>query len=180
MSRPRRPLPPLDSAALERSALRYVERYATTRGRLTAYLQRKIRERGWSEESPADTAGLAERMAELGYVDDRAFGEARASAMGRRGLGARRVSEALRHAGIEGEDAAAIAPEVEARAASSALAFARRKRIGPYALSAADRPQREKYLAAMLRAGHPLDLARTIVRMDPGEDVDFLLVSEWD
>ena len=47
MSRdPRRPLPPLDQPALERAALRYVERYATTRAKLVAYLTRKLRERG--------------------------------------------------------------------------------------------------------------------------------------
>jgi len=180
MARPRRPLPPLDSADLERFALRYVERYATTRARLADYLGRKIRERGWGGDAPPDPAALAQRLADLGYVDDRAFAEARASAMGRRGLGARRVAAALRIAGVESADAAALAPEVEARAASSALAFARRRRIGPFAPAAADRAQRERQLAAMLRAGHPPDLARAIVRMRPGEDVDFLTVSEWD
>ncbi|MBO9624576.1 MAG: RecX family transcriptional regulator [Sphingomonas sp.] len=180
MARSRRPLSPLDRADLERLALRYVERFATTRARLAAYLERKIRERGWAGEAAPETAALAERMAELGYVDDRAFAEARAGAMARRGLGARRVSEALRHAGVDGEDAAALAPDVEARAGASALAFARRKRIGPYARDPADRPLREKQLAAMLRAGHPIGLARAIVHMAPGEDVDFLIVSERD
>ena len=78
MSRdPRRPLPPLDQPALERAALRYVERYATTRANLVAYLQRKLRERG--SEGPVDVDALADRMAELRYVDDRAFAESRLS-----------------------------------------------------------------------------------------------------
>lgn len=180
MARPRRPLPPLNAADLERLALRYVERYATTRERLADYLRRKIRERGWGEgDAPAHPEGIAQRMADLRYVDDRAFAEARASAMARRGLGARRVAQALRQAGVQGEDAATLVPEIEARAATSALAFARRKRIGPFAPEPADRPRREKQLAAMLRAGHPLGLARAIVRLAPGEDVEFL-VSEWD
>ena len=37
---------PLDAAALDRLALRYVERFATTRGKLADYLRRKMRERG--------------------------------------------------------------------------------------------------------------------------------------
>ncbi|HYZ48955.1 MAG TPA: RecX family transcriptional regulator, partial [Sphingomonas sp.] len=41
---------PLDAPALERFALRYVERYATTRARLADYLSRKLRERGWAGE----------------------------------------------------------------------------------------------------------------------------------
>jgi regulatory protein len=170
MPRPRPPLKPLSGGDLDRMALRYVERYATTRGKLAEYLRRKIRERGWSGDAPPDPAAVAQRMAERGYVDDRLFAETKAAAMARRGFGARRVGEALRHAGIAGEDAAAVVPATEAEATASAMAFARRKRIGPFAREAADRPQREKQLAAMLRAGHSLALARAIVRLDPGED----------
>jgi len=167
----RRSAPPLDAAALERLALRYVERFATTRGRLSAYLTRKIRERGWDGD-PADPAALAERLADLGYIDDRAFGEARAGAMLRRGLGRRRVAGALRADGIGEEDAAAIAPTVAAGAHAAAFAFARRRRIGPFATDIADRPLREKQIAAMIRAGHDIDIARKIVKMVPGEGLE--------
>lgn len=165
----RRAVPPLDAAALDRLALRYVERFATTRGRLTDYLRRKIRERGW-DGAPADPAALAERFAELGYIDDRAFGEARAASMARRGLGARRVEGALRAAGIVGDDAQAIAPAIADRAVAAAVAFAKRKRIGPFAATEPDRPLREKQLAAMVRAGHGFDLARRIVAVVPGDE----------
>lgn len=175
MNRPRRPLTPLDRAALERLALRYVERYATTRARLTQYLTRKIRERGWGGENAPDPMALAEKLAGLGYIDDRAFAESKATAMGRRGLGARRVGEALRFAGIESDDAEAVAPVIEADVTASALAFARRKRIGPYAREAPDPKGREKQVAAMVRAGHSPALAWTIARMAPGDDPDLLL-----
>ncbi|QIG79787.1 regulatory protein RecX [Stakelama tenebrarum] len=177
-SQSRPPARPLDQAALERLALRYVERYATTRARLTAYLDRKLRERGWAGEGEADSRALAERMAELGYVDDRAFAEARVSAMGRRGLGARRVTLALRQAGIESDDAEAITPQVEANAGEAALAFARRRRIGPFAQEEADRDQRERQLAAMLRAGHAFELAKKIVAMAPGDDIEAILAPD--
>jgi regulatory protein len=175
MPRPRRPLTPLDHAALERLALRYVERYATTRARLASYLLRKIRERGWEGEAAPDPAALAEKLAGLGYVDDRAFAESHAAAMGRRGLGARRIGQALRFAGIEQEDADAVAPTIEADRVESALAFARRKRIGPYAREAPDPKMRERQVAAMVRAGHAPALAWTIARMAPGDDPAFLL-----
>jgi len=167
----RRSAPPLDTGALERLALRYVERFATTRGRLAAYLTRKIRERGWQGDA-ADVVALAERLADLGYIDDRAFGEARAGAMLRRGLGRRRVAGALRAAGIGAEDAAAIAPTVEAGAFDAALAFARRRRIGPFGIETPDRAAREKQIAAMIRAGHDVDLARKIAKMAPGDSLE--------
>lgn len=159
---------------LESLALRYVERFATTRARLADYLGRKIRERGWSSDRAADPVALAQRMADLGYIDDRAWGEAKAAAMTRRGLGGRRVAGALHQAGVTGDDADAVRPVIDAGTVDAALAFARRRRIGPFASEPADRPMREKQVAALLRAGHAPDLARRIVAMAPGDDPDTL------
>ncbi|PTS74609.1 RecX family transcriptional regulator [Sphingomonas sp. HMWF008] len=135
------------------------------------YLTRKIRERGW-DGAAADPVALAEKFAELGYIDDRAFGEARAAAMGRRGLGKRRVTGALQQAGLDEEDREAIAPAVDDRAVETAMAFARRRRIGPFAAVRAERPEREKQIAAMIRGGHDFTLARRIVALEPGEALE--------
>jgi regulatory protein len=175
MTRRNRPLTPLDRAALERMGLRYVERYATTRGKLVDYLKRKIRERGWGGEGEPDPQALAAKFAQLGYIDDRAYAEAKAGAMGRRGLGARRVGEALRFAGIEEADAEAVAPLIEDDRIASALAFARRKRIGPHGREVPDRAALEKQVGAMVRAGHSPALAWKIARMAPGDDAEALL-----
>jgi len=104
--RGRRVKPPLDGAGLEQAALFYAGRYATTRARLAAYLGRKVRERGWGDSGAPQIGALVEKMAALGYVDDRAFATARAGALTRRGYGARRVGDALRAAGIGEEDGA--------------------------------------------------------------------------
>jgi regulatory protein len=167
----RRSVPPLTPESLDRLALRYVERFATTRAKLAAYLARKIRERGWEGET-ADPEAIAQRMADLGYIDDRAFAGARARSMARRGLGARRVAQALHAAGIEAGDAAAVAPEIAGQAVESALALARRKRIGPFASAPPDRATREKQLAQMVRAGHDFALARRIVDMTPEAGIE--------
>jgi len=166
---PRRPVPPLDAPALERLALRYVERFQTTRAKLAQYLARKVRERGW-DGAPADPAAIAERFAAQGYVDDRAFAEAKAASLGRRGLGARRVAGALLQAGVGEEDRDHVAAAVAADAREAALRFARRKRIGPFATTPVDRAGRERQLAQMLRAGHPPGLARAMVHLQPGEE----------
>jgi regulatory protein len=161
--------PPLDAAALEQAALFYAGRYATSRAKLRAYLVRKLRVRGWEgvDEPPLDA--LIERMARLGYVDDRAFAAGRAAALSRRGYGARRVGAALRAAGIGADDAAGAWAIAADGAWEAALRFAERRRIGPFATAEADRAGREKALAAMLRAGHPAALARRIVAARPGE-----------
>lgn len=169
MSRTRKPLAPLDGVALERLALRYVERFATSRGRLSAYLTRKLREHGSSGE--VDPAVIAERMVERGYIDDAAYAEARARSMARRGYGARRVMQALRYASIDAEEIASVTETLSA--VDAALAFARRRRIGPFAAAAADRLERERQIAAFLRAGHGYPLARRIVEAVPGAEADW-------
>ena len=143
-------------------ALRYVERFATTRGKLADYLHRKIRERGWDGDA-ADPQALAQRMADLGYVDDRLYAESKAAALTRRGLGARRVTMALRQAGVEEADTEDLAPAIHDQAEAAAITFARRKRIGPFGPPTDDRAVRDKQLAALLRAGHAMALSRRIV-----------------
>jgi len=161
--------PPLDADGLERAALRYVERYATSRAKLASYLRRKLRERGWEGDGEPPVERLVERMAELRYVDDRAFATARAASLGRRGYGERRVSEALRAAGIEENDAEEARDHARSGAWEAALRFAERRRIGPFATSEPDPAQRQKAMAAMLRAGHSMDVSRRLVRARPGE-----------
>jgi regulatory protein len=171
-SDPIRPRKPLDAATLERLALQYVGRYATTRAKLTSYLMRKMDERGWEGQGAPPVTALVERFAELGYVNDRSFAEARAAALARRGYGARRVSVALRTAGIAEEDAEPVRAEARKGAFETALAFARRKGIGPFAAEMADPDRRRRSLAAMIRAGHPFEISRRIVEAGPGEYVD--------
>lgn len=165
-----KPLRPLDSPALERIALRYVERYATTRAKLAAYLSRKVGERGWSGDgaAPAAIDALVDRMAALRYVDDEAFATARASSLSRRGYGPRRLGLALRVAGIDEADSATARAVAEEQAWAAALAFARKRRIGPFAESPPDRGVREKAYAALLRAGHSGTMARKIIMAEPG------------
>jgi regulatory protein len=161
--------PPFDRATLEEAALGYASRFATTRFKLTAYLARKVRERGWAGEGAPPFDQLVERMAELGYVDDRAFASMRAASLSRRGYGERRIGQSLRAAGIDEEDTVDARAEARRGGWAAALRYAERRRIGPFAAVEPDRGGREKALASMLRAGHPMDLARRLVAARPGE-----------
>ncbi len=162
--RERRAPVPLGPAKLEELALSYVARFATSAAKLRDYLMRKLRERGWEGEDDAAEviAALTVRFVDAGYVDDEAFARARSGSLLRRGFGARRISQALGAAGIAEHVRDTVrAGQDEERAA--ALAFARKKRLGPFGPPPADRPAREKQIAAMLRAGHRLDSARKLV-----------------
>jgi regulatory protein len=153
---------PLDQDTLNRLALHYVGRYATTTAKLSSYLRRKVLERGWNESDPADIAAIVSRCADLGYVDDRAFAETRAASLARRGYGARRIGVALQVAGIDRETVAEVLPDEEA-AYRAAEVYARRKRIGRYGDDTVDPQLRQRQFSAMLRAGHSFELAKSFV-----------------
>jgi regulatory protein len=167
----KKPAPPLNDARLRGLALHYVGKYATTQGKLGTYLTRKIRERGWEEEHYADVAALVEQFAELGYVNDAQFAEARSRAFVRRGFGKRRLDEDLRASGIAAPDAAVATGHMEQSSFTAAENFARRKRIGPFASELALPEKRQKQLQAFLRAGHGFELARRFVQAEPGEEL---------
>jgi regulatory protein len=165
---PKKPAPPLNEARLRGLALHYVGKYATTRSKLATYLNRKIRERGWDGERSADLEAMVEQFAELGYVNDAQFAEARSRSFVSRGYGKRRLDEDLRHSGITEGDAAEANQHMTESAFIAAQNFARRKRIGPYANELASPEKQQKQLQGFLRAGHGFDVARRFVHAEPG------------
>lgn len=171
MSVKRRNPQPLTAPRLEELALAYVARFATTQGKLRDYLQRKLRERGWDGGEAPDLERLIGRYVELGYVDDAGWARMKAGSLLRRGYGARRVGEALGHAGLDESLREDVRPD-EAAERQAALVLARRRRFGPFCVQEADRPLREKHIGAMLRAGHRLDVARAIIDAETPEDAE--------
>ncbi len=171
---------PIDARALDEMALAYVARFATSAGRLGAYLNRKIRERGWDGDDAADVAGTVARLVGLGYVDDAGFAQARGAGMLRRGLGARRIGETLTRDGIAAP-LVAEASGTEHQRRCAALALAQRRRLGPFGRGSeplretpADPAVRARQVATMVRAGHPLAFARALV-----EARDIAAAQEW-
>lgn len=160
---------PLNNVDLRQIALTYVGRFATSESKLAAYLGRKVRERGWDEDQSANQAiaQIVADMARARFVDDQAYAEMKAQGLARRGYGKRRVKQALAGAGIS-EDIQAGLLDIEPDAAeAAALAYARRRRLGPFAPQPEDARQRQRALAALLRAGHDYATARRILDLAP-------------
>jgi regulatory protein len=170
---------PLDEARLEEMALAYVARFATSAGKLRTYLRRKLRERGWIEDTPEpDLDALVARYVEKGYVDDEGFARAKSAGLLSRGYGARRVEQQLHAAGI-GEGLRARFAPGELAGREAVVALARKRRFGPFTRGELRGDEtwtktREKQLAAMIRAGHAFDHARRVI-----DATDPALLDEW-
>ena len=181
MTRRRRNSPPLDRTRINDLALSYVARFATSSGRLEAYLQRKMRERGVVDGEEIDVPAIVARMVELRYIDDEAYARARSGGLLRKGYGARRVEEALRAAGIEEGVRDEIAPGERAKRLA-AFTLARKRGFGPFGREAPDPSRREKQIAAMIRAGHGFEAARTLIDAPDEEAAEDWLAEaeEWE
>ena len=168
---------PLDKASLRDLALSYVARFATSSGKLRAYCRRKLRERGHvgAEEGapPPDVDALVADFVTKGYVDDAGFAQTKADGLLRRGYGARRIGAALHADGIDADLRESVAPG-EADRREAAVAYARRRRFGPFSRDpgAWDEGQRQKQLAAMLRAGHSHGLAAHALDAENGQALE--------
>lgn len=181
---PRRPVAPPTEASLERAALRYLERYSASSELVRKVLERRVARaggHGGALEDPAEAAAMIAtvmaKLAAAGLLDDARFAESRGNALLRRGSPLRGVRLHLAARGVEAEvietalaelaGLAGTTPEELDRAA--ALAYARRRRLGPFRDPAARAAFRQRDLAAMARAGFRLALARLAIDGDGSE-----------
>lgn len=158
---------------LERAALFHLERYASSSASLRRVLLRKVARSAEAHGTdPAEGAvaveALIARLQERGLLNDAAFAESRARALRRRGASAAGVRARLATKGITGDLAqqalAAVAEETPGdEELAAAIAFARRRRLGPWR-AADQRPERrQRDLAALGRQGFSGTLARQVI-----------------
>ena len=162
----------LDQKSLQELALRYVSRYATTRSKLTRYLHRKLREKGWDGQGKPEITPMVERFVDLGYIDDAQYAKNRAMTLTNKGYGKRRVSEALYQAGIADDDGQGAMELSDEKKWDAARTFARKKKIGPFAAEQQPRDKCNKQMQAFIRAGHSYDTASRFVFARPGEEIE--------
>ena len=168
---------------LRNAALYYLERYASSSGHLRRLLLAKVARsaRAYGADpgidaefdAEAGAAAVEALIAELlgaGLLDDARYAGERALVLHRRGASARAIRAGLMAKEIEaGDIERALAGLREAAAEpelAAALAYARRRRLGPYRAAGARADLREKDLAALGRKGFGYDLARRVIETD--------------
>ena len=182
---PQRTVPTADS--LSNVALHYLARFATSEAGLRRVLENRVRRAAMAHEDfAADKAAQATLRAAIetviarhkksGVLDDAAFAAMKTRSLRRAGGSARRIAEKLQHKGIAKPlIAAALQPEEGQGAGETerhaALAYAKRRRLGPYRKQATDEAQRRKDYAAMARAGFAYDVVTTVLGGEAEEDM---------
>ena len=162
---PRKPPP----SSLENAALYYLERYASSAENLRRVLSRRVDRAARVHEIDvadvhAQIDALIRRYEAAGLLDDRAYAETRVNSLRSRGGSTRLIRLKLRQKGVApgAIDQALADDRSEVGELKAAIAFARRRRLGPYRRT--DRAAgRDRDLASMARAGFSYDLARRVV-----------------
>jgi regulatory protein len=174
----------IDAALLERWALAYLGRFASSAENLRRVLSRRVRRRLPAErEAVAQTAALIDalvaRYRESGLVDDAAYAAARVRARQRRGQSLRTIRAGLAAKGVGAEDAASAIAALREDGGdpdlAAAGAFARRRRLGPFRRGNGDR---DRELAAFARAGFSRAVAQAVLDCANPDEVEALSLRE--
>lgn len=180
----RKPKGPKEATAdyLEKAALHYLERYASSRANLRRVLMGKVERSARAHGTDRDEGAraveqLLDRLARAGYLDDTAYARGRAISLHRAGHGAQAIRMKLRQKGVDEDTAWAalesLEEEAEAPELAAALRYARKRRLGPYRRAPDQRQANaERDMAALARKGFSLDLARQVVLTDDLETLE--------
>jgi regulatory protein len=151
---------------IERWALDYLGRYASSSENLRRVLHRRVRRRvpqaaqNWA--APIDS--LINRYREAGLLDDAAYAAGRVETLNRRGDSLRSIRARLTEKGVARADVEDALSSLRTAAAdpdlAAACAFARRRRLGPFRRVAADHARE---LAAFARAGFSRRVAEAVL-----------------
>jgi len=150
-----------DAAYLERAALYYLERFATSSAHFESVLRRKIQRRcKLRNESPepfyALIAPLVARYQECGLLDDARFTQAKVASLKRKGSSGRMIHAKLSQKGLKREMIAQHIENDETSELEAARNLVRRKKLGRNSSP----EQKTRDLAVLARAGFSYMTAR--------------------
>ncbi len=178
-------------AALMNAAVYYLQRFAASREGVRRVLTTKVRRSlahhgGDAEEAAAWVEEVLDTLQKQGFLDDAAFAEARARSLAARGTAGRAIRMKLAQKGVDRDiidhALASLAEEVGYRTGqgedanpdlTAAVAYARRRRLGPYRADPDARAaRREKDMAALARQGFSPDIALKVIDAEDLDDLE--------
>lgn len=180
----RKPRPPkkVTPQVLRNKALKYLDRFASSKENLRRVLMRHVQKSAhYHQTDPKEGAEwvdeLIQKLDGTLFLNDTAYAEARALSLHRRGNSPKLIHLKLREKGVSEADIAFALERLKEELdqtdleRSAAISLAKRRRLGPWRLPEKRELMKDKDLAALARAGFSYDLAREIIEAD---DLDAL------
>ena len=162
---------------LMRSAIAYLDRYASPAENLRRVLSRKVMRAAHAlEREPHEFSEMidlvVDRCQRSGLVDDQAYAETKLSSLRRRGGSKRQIEAKLSAKGVDRAVIERVMADDTGDDLTAAKALARRRRIGPWRTRGNRADFRDKDMASLCRAGFSFDTARRIIDSEHNEPAD--------
>jgi regulatory protein len=168
---------PLTLRRLEELAVGYLNRFDCTTQKLKQHLRGRARKLGGGAEADAWIAQIIERYQASGMLDDARFAKNFASQLTTRGKSARAISQKLAQRGvpsdIAGELMAARKQDEPGAELEAAIAYVRKRRLGPHRSPEKREEYRHKDLASLARQGFSFDIAKKALGPGVSSDEEF-------
>jgi regulatory protein len=170
--------PPITASYLEHATAWYLERHHTTSSHLKRLLMQRVTKSlqlhgGDKSECIVLVDAEIARLVSVGLLDDAQYARDRARSLHRRGTSAVKIKGALGAKGLsQNEQVTAVATLKETDADpeyTAAVAFAKKRRLGPWRLRDVDADGARKELAKLGRAGFSYGIARRVLNAQDDE-----------
>lgn len=189
----RKPPRPITKARLHNIALHHLERFSASRAGVRRVLERRVlkAERALGEvpeQAPQWIAEVLDTLQRQGLLDDARYAESTARALAGRGQSLRAIRQRLAAKGVDrdhidaalerlAEDLAPVGmdPADSDPDMAAAVAYARRRRLGPWRGEEARAAFRHKDMAALARRGFSADVVRRLLDAADPEDAEALI-----
>lgn len=170
---PRREGPKIPKKITEKylynSGLAYLQRFPSSIAHFKSVMGRKI-ERSCRHHADQDKTAcvvlldkVTAQFAEMGYLNDELYLRGMVNSLRGRGLSSRAILMKLQQKGLAADEIKTVLAhydeEYDSDDLSAALRLCKRKRMGPYAAARPEPAQKQKWLAALARAGFSYDIA---------------------
>jgi regulatory protein len=174
---------PVTPAHLEKVALYYLERFASSSANLRRVLIRKVKRSAAAHGTDAEEGEnlvdeIIARYLAAGLLDDRTYAEHKAMSLRLRGASSVGIRGKLAVKGVEPEliveTLSQLDQEKRDGELAAAAALVRRRRLGPYRAAATRSAFYRRDLAILARAGFGFEVARRVVALHDVEALEAL------
>lgn len=159
-----------------KSAVAYLDRYASSSANLRSVLARKVMRAAKAlDKDPSDydkaIDAVVAKCQRNGLVDDARYAEIKTASGRRKGQSRRKIEAHLQAKGIDRDTIDHVLANHDGSDADAAMTFARKRRLGPWRTRGDRSERRDRDLAAMCRAGFSFDLARKVIDGDAPDEM---------
>jgi regulatory protein len=163
---------PATAKRLENIALYYLQRYAASSESLRRVLMRRVSKSVYYHDTDRDEGAnhveeIIQRFQSSGLLDDDIYAEGQVKSLFRRGLSLKAIQNRLMGKGIDRgiieRHLNTLRDETFEPDLKAAIAFAKRRRLGPFRDPTTRQDRHQRDLASLARAGFNYETARKVI-----------------